>query len=112
MGRLGFEFKNNWFMDTSHIELLKGIENAISTPRVYDWLVFVIAVINVGAFVFLSIYIYKLNKKVAKNQDDLLKSLFSEYDVSEDLAFNDVTIFLNELRDHGMLIEDEVDKNE
>ncbi len=60
-------------MDTSHIELLKGIENAISTPRVYDWLVFVIAVINVGAFVFLSIYIYKLNKKVAKNQDDLLK---------------------------------------
>ncbi|MBP1630703.1 MAG: hypothetical protein H6Q15_1596 [Bacteroidetes bacterium] len=60
-------------MDTSHIELLKGIENAISTPRDYDWWMFGITAANVIAFVILTIYIAKLNKKVSKNQDDLQK---------------------------------------
>lgn len=62
-----------YYMCLEQIEVLKGIENAISTPRCYDWWILAIAVANVLVFTILTAYIAKLNKKVSKNQDDLQK---------------------------------------
>ncbi|MDD2488044.1 MAG: hypothetical protein PHD62_01085 [Bacteroidales bacterium] len=58
-------------MDINYIEGLKGIESAILNPRPYDWWILGVTFANVIAFVILTIYIYKLNKKVANDQKDI-----------------------------------------
>ncbi len=55
-------------MDINYIEGLNGIENAILNPRPYDWWMFGVTFANVIAFIILSIYIYILNSKIAKEQ--------------------------------------------
>ncbi|MFA6706192.1 MAG: hypothetical protein WCS10_08385, partial [Bacteroidales bacterium] len=47
------------------------IESAILNPRPYDWWILGVTFANVIAFVILTIYIYKLNKKVANDQKDI-----------------------------------------
>jgi hypothetical protein len=58
-------------MDINYIEGLEGIENAILNPRSYDWWMLGVAFANLIAFVILTFYIYKLNKKVAKHQKEI-----------------------------------------